>query len=159
MNFSKFRVGRLVAAMVIGVAVTACGTTPAPSTGANVVATRPAAADATAGFNWAWDISGDPQVRPMQVFSNKENTWLQLGPRQVMPAVFVDGVPVPFELNPPFIKIVGSPDRIELVATAYRSVVIKRNPKADITRAHSNDVGRLKVVPDASIQPASQQKD
>lgn len=98
-------------------------------------------------------------MRPMQVFSNTENTWLQMGPRQVMPAVFVDGVPVPFELNPPFIKIVGSPDRIELVATAYRSVVIKRNPKADITRAHSNDVGRLKVVPDASIQPASQQKD
>jgi hypothetical protein len=68
----------------------------------------------------------------------------------------VDGAPVPFELNPPFIKIIGSPDRIELVATAYRAIVIKRNPAENITRAHSNDAGRLKVVPDASIQPASQ---
>lgn len=156
MTLFNSRAIRLGTTCLLGLAMTACATSPAPSTGTNLVAARPAAADATAGFNWSWDISGDPQVRPMQVFSNKESTWLQMGPRQAMPAVFVDGAPVPFELNPPFIKIIGSPDRIELVATAYRAVVIKRNPAENITRAHSNDAGRLKVVPDASIQPASQ---
>lgn len=148
-HFSKPLVA--TAAVLSILSMVGCTTVPEPAGDANHTTTRPAAADATGGFDWNWDISGDPQVRPMQVFSSGDSTWLQLGPRQTMPAVFVDGQPVPFELNPPFIKIVGSPHRIELVSTAYRAIVLRRTPKADIQRIHSNDAGRIKAVPDPSI--------
>lgn len=156
MNFARSHAAWVGMSLIILLGMAACGSVTPPSKQANVVAERPSAGDSTGGFDWAWDISGDPQIRPMQVFSNKESTWLQMGPRQVMPAVFVGGSPVPFELNAPYIKILGSPDRIELVATAYRAIVVKRNLPADTTGAHSNDRGRLSVVPDASIQTAPQ---
>lgn len=112
---------------------------------------RPAAADATGGFDWSWDVAGDPQVRPIQVFTNGEKTWLQMAPHQVMPALFVAGTPVPFELNPPYIMVVGAPDRIDLIATSYRAVVTRRAPPAPAVPLRSNDAGRLQTVPSNQI--------
>src|SRR3546814_14376775 len=47
--------------------------------------------DATLGaraYSFDWQLSGDPQVAPLQVFDNGQKTWLQFAGDQATPAVF-----------------------------------------------------------------------
>lgn len=101
---------------------------------------RPAAADVTAGFDWGWDIRGDQPVRPIQVFSDGQKTYLQFAPQQFMPAVVVNSTPVPFDAMPPYLVIQGRPSRIDLLSSGYRAVVQSRAsvaPAAGIALTHS----------------------
>jgi hypothetical protein len=125
---------------------------PAPYVPASVHHVRPAATDVTAGFHWDWDISGDPQVRPIQVFSNREKTWIQMAPHQVMPAIFVNGQPVPFDVSGHYITIAGAPDRIDVVATAYRAIATKRTAPIGLPAPRPSDVGRLRTIPSSDIK-------
>ena len=125
------------------------------ATPVNSTTSRPAAASTTGGFNWAWDITGDRAVRPIQVFGNDEKTWLQMAPQQAMPAIFVGGVPVPFDINPPYFVVSGSPARIDVIATNYRAVITKRNAVTNAipepNRARSADPSRIQSVPATAI--------
>lgn len=145
------------ALLLMSAVIAACSTSPQPATTpvGNQQLARPAAGDTTAGFDWSWDIAGDPQIRPIQVFTNGEKTWLQMAPHQVMPAVFVAGLPVPFDLNPPYLMLVGAPDRIDLVATAYRAVVTRRaaamTGDRNVPPQRSIDTTRIQRVPPSQI--------
>lgn len=39
-------------------------------------------------FNFGWQLSGDPQIAPLQVFDDGRRTWLQFAADQVPPALF-----------------------------------------------------------------------
>ncbi|MGP1615897.1 MAG: TrbG/VirB9 family P-type conjugative transfer protein, partial [Pollutimonas bauzanensis] len=43
---------------------------------------------AAAHYSFAWRLSGDRAVAPLQVFDNGRQTWLQFAPRQALPAIF-----------------------------------------------------------------------
>lgn len=100
-----------------------CAMAPVSSEPSNLVSSRPAAASVNAGVDWKWEVSGDSAVRPMQVFSVHGKTYLQMRPQQAVPAVLVDGQPIPFEISSPYIVIQGSPARMDLVANGYRAIV------------------------------------
>lgn len=42
----------------------------------------------TARFSFAWELSGDQDIGPVQVFDNGRQTWLQFQPGQTLPAIF-----------------------------------------------------------------------
>lgn len=42
-------------------------------------------------FNFDWQLSGDPQIAPLQVFDDGRRTWLQFAADQTPPAVFRRG--------------------------------------------------------------------
>ena len=48
--------------------------------------------------------------------------------------------------------VVGTPDRIDLIAAGYRAVVTRRAPPATAIPNRSNDAGRLQTVPSNQIQ-------
>lgn len=134
-----------------------CQTRPVepPVAASNQVSERPAAAPVTGGFDWTYDISGDQPVRPIQVFSNAEKTWIQMAPHQVMPALFVDGKPVPFDLQPPYLIVQGQPQRIDVIATAYRAVIAKRNSQPVVPQAAQQREGgtnRIQSIPTSQVQ-------
>lgn len=99
---------------------------PAPT--GNTVTARPAAVSVNGLADWSWDISGDAVVRPLQVFSLSGQTYFQMLPRQRIPAIFVDGQPVPFTISPPYLIVKGVPQRFDLMADGYRALVIHRGP-------------------------------
>ena len=114
---------------------------------------RPPASPVVGGMDWGWDVAGDAAVRPIQVFSNAEKTWLQMAPHHAMPAVFVNGEPVPFSLEPPYIVLAGNPSRIELMSTNYKSLILKRPDQAVVNKPalekppkQTHDLSRIETV-------------
>ncbi|MCJ9710968.1 TrbG/VirB9 family P-type conjugative transfer protein, partial [Bordetella hinzii] len=39
-------------------------------------------------FDFNWQLSGDPEVAPLQVFAGGQEIWLQFAPGQELPAIF-----------------------------------------------------------------------
>lgn len=109
-----------------------------PSAG-NIVSARPAAVSVDATADWSWSVSGDMAVRPLQVFSLNGKTYLQMRAGQLIPAVVVEGQPVPFTISAPYIVVQGKPSRIDLLASGYRAVLVHRGPV---------DMPESPVVPD-----------
>jgi hypothetical protein len=52
---------------------------------------RPAPSEAAGAYDFAYRLSGDRRVAPVQVFDDGRTTWLQFQPGQTLPAVFVAG--------------------------------------------------------------------
>jgi len=100
-------------------------------------AQRPAATSTAGAFDWDWDVRGDQAVRPIQVFSDGNKTWLQFGQRQFMPAVVVNGTPIPFDIAPPYLIVQGRPDRIDLIVSGYRATAVRRTQEIPTAWAHS----------------------
>jgi hypothetical protein len=100
-------------------------------------APRAAASPVAGGFDWDWDVRGDQAVRPIQVFSDGNKTWLQFGQRQFMPAVIVNGAPVPFDVAPPYLIVQGQPGRIDLMVAGYRATAVKRVQPVPAAWTHS----------------------
>ena len=118
-----------VCACVLGaVLVTALTGCANVGTRGNVVSSRPAAVSVDAGSDWSWSVSGDRAVRPQQVFSLNGKTYLQMRSGQLIPAVVVDGEPVPFKISAPYIVVQGEPKKMDLIANGYRALVVHRGP-------------------------------
>ena len=62
-------------------------------------------------LDFAWKLSGDRAVAPLQVFSDASHTWLQWLPNQTLPAIFGvdDGTEqlAPYEREGPYTKLEG----------------------------------------------------
>lgn len=147
------RIG-LIAALAI--AATGCSVfQPRPTDRGNQITARPAAVSVNGVADWSWDVSGDALVRPLQVFSLSGQTYFQMLPRQRIPAIFVDGTPVPFKLAPPYLIVKGVPQRFDLIADGYRALVIHRGPVAmpDVPAVETTD--RVERTPDAAAPQAS----
>ena len=125
---------KTVSAVCFSLALLGCAS-QAPLTSFVQADERPVAAPTSGGYDWSWDVAGDQPVRPIQVFTNGEKTWIQMAPHQVMPAVFVTGVPVSFDISPPYLVIVGAPSKIDLIATNYRAVITRRAPPPPIVQS------------------------
>lgn len=117
-------------ALVIGATVSGCASFGHRSVSGNIVADRPAAVSVNAAADWSWSISGDAAIRPLQVFSLKGKTYLQMLPGQLIPAVLVSGEPVPFVVAPPYVVVSGTPTRMDLLSSGHRAVIAHRGPVA-----------------------------
>jgi len=69
-------------------------------------------------YYFAWRLSGDRTVGPLQVFDNGRDTWLQFLPDQALPAVFGvrDGVAylLPYQRRGPYVHVTGIWSRLVL---------------------------------------------
>lgn len=70
-------------------------------------------------YDFAYRLSGDRRVAPVQVFDDGRQTWLQFAPGQVMPAVFVRHGQAPQVLaqqqqQGPYLVLEGTADQIDL---------------------------------------------
>jgi len=69
-------------------------------------------------YYFAWRLSGERAVGPLQVFDNGHDTWLQFQPDQALPAVFGvrDGVEylLPYQRRGPYVHITGLWSRLVL---------------------------------------------
>jgi len=126
---------RIVLALLAALSFSGCATLSAafqhggsPAT-SNSLSSRPAAGSTSGEADWAWRVSGDGAVRPLQVFSLRGKTYLQMRPGQLVPAVIVNGAPVPFVVSAPYVVIEGTPQRIDLLTDGYRAIVIHEGPK------------------------------
>ncbi|MGS1006215.1 TcpQ domain-containing protein [Achromobacter anxifer] len=70
-----------------------------------------ASRQATQGFRFDWQLSGDPAVAPMQVFDDGKETWLQFAPGQPLPAIFGIGSDgeraLPYLRRDPYVVLAG----------------------------------------------------
>lgn len=74
---------------------------------------------AQAAYDFAYRLSGDRRVAPIQVFDDGRQTWLQFSPGQVVPAVFAGGDAESLALathmqQGPYLVLEGTAARIEL---------------------------------------------
>lgn len=117
---------RLGACGALATLLVGCAT--APQRPENEMMARPSAAPVQAGADWAWVVSGDNAIRPIQVFTLDGKTYLQMRPGQIVPAVLVNSQPVSFTINAPYLVVQGAPARIDLISSGYRAVLLHRGP-------------------------------
>ena|GEM_PF-2004482 len=62
-------------------------------------------------YDFDWQLSGDPMVAPLQVFSGAGRTWLQFAPGRTVPALFAKtptGLqPLPYRRLDPYVIVDG----------------------------------------------------
>lgn len=119
----------------------------------NSLSARPAAASVDGETDWAWDVSGDAVVRPLQVFSLRDRTYLQMLPGQRIPAVLVDGSAIPFTISPPYIVVQGTSQRYDLMADGYRAVIAHRGQLNMPATPAAVDPSRVQRMPSTALLP------
>lgn len=72
---------------------------------------KPANVAAAAQYSFAWRLSGDRAVAPLQVFDNGRRMWLQFGSARALPAIFErrpsGDRPVPYTREGPYVVLQG----------------------------------------------------
>lgn len=89
-------------------------------------------ADAPASFySFAWRLSGDREVAPLQVFDNGRQTWLQFAPQQPLPAVFehtpAGDRPLRYTRQGPYMVLQGVWPELLLRGGHLKSLVQRQN--------------------------------
>lgn len=105
---------------------------------------RPAAAPVDMGVDWQYRVVGDVAVRPVQVFSMNDETYLQMKDGDPV-VLMVAGEPVPFTPRAPYLVITGLPKRIDIVANGYRAIVehvAKQAAQEQIEASYSANTSR-----------------
>ena len=99
---------------------------------------RPSAAPVDMGVNWQWKVVGDASVKPVQVFTLKGSTYLQMkGAGDVV--LLVNGEPIPYRPSYPYLIVQGEPDRIDIVADGYRAIAEHESSGHDAMAAESSN--------------------
>lgn len=66
----------------------------------------------TGPFSFSWELSGDPEVSPLQVFDNGRSTWLQFPQGRPVPAIFrrhqAQWLPVSYTLKGSYVVLPGA---------------------------------------------------
>lgn len=78
------------ALLILTFSLSGCGTRPSGAGGAGAALTHTVASRQTPSgpLDFAWKLSGDRVVAPLQVFSDASHIWLQWLPNQTLPAIF-----------------------------------------------------------------------
>lgn len=78
-------------------------------------------------FSFDWQLSGDPEIMPVQVFDDGHGMWLQFAPEGAWPAVFevVNGAwrPLPYRRESPYMLLDGVYPHLELRGGHLRGTV------------------------------------
>ena len=103
-------------------------------------AAEPAWQARAAAYDFDWQLSGDAEVGPAQMFGEGREIWLQFAPGQAVPALFAQTsaglAPLPFRSYPPYV----------VVRSDARELVMRAGHREARARHAS-------LAPDASGQP------
>lgn len=82
---------------------------------------------AYARFDFDWQLSGDPEIMPVQVFDDGERMWLQFMPEGAWPAVFAVGAggwrPLTYRREGPYMVLEGVHGQLELRGGHLRGAI------------------------------------
>lgn len=106
-----------------------------------------------AQFSFDWQLAGDPEVMPVQVFDDGAAMWLQFPPEGAWPAVFdisaVGWRPLSYRREPPYMVLDGVHEHLELRGGHLRGSVRRLGPMSGVM-SQTESAGR-----DASSQALS----
>jgi len=112
---------------------------------------RSASPDSATAYDFAYRLSGDRRVAPVQVFDDGRTTWLQFQPGQTLPAVFVatsaeasDGQLASYTQQGPYLVLNGTANALVLRIGAITA-------RADYTGSALR-AGLVNAAPDISSQ-------
>lgn len=131
-----------------------------------------------AGFSFDWELSGDPDIGPIQVFDNGYQTWLQFQPGQTLPAIFSENEqgqqPLRFRRQDDYVIIAdiepvlvfrGGQRQARAIRLTDASVATEASTptletltdatKPASTEAFSDDVGNNEATPSARVSSAA----
>ncbi|AZY49754.1 TcpQ domain-containing protein [Bordetella avium] len=114
---------------------------------------------AASQFDFDWQLSGDPDVAPLQVFSSPHEIWLQFAPGQRVPAIFASTVsgeqPLAIQQRDPYIIAPGVWPALTLRG-AHRVAHVRRS-KAEPPQPVSPPISE--TIPAPLIPPRSIEAD
>ncbi|HWL30439.1 MAG TPA: TcpQ domain-containing protein [Burkholderiaceae bacterium] len=114
-------------ASLLALSLSACADLPAWPWPAQPA--RPEAELPGSRYSFAWRLSGDRAVAPLQVFDNGKQTWLQFAPGQPVPALFrhddTGDLPLPYTREGPYVVLAGVWPRLVLRGGHLRSMAEK----------------------------------
>lgn len=141
---------RTLLASLLALSLSACADLPAwPWT------VEPASGSSTQSgsrYSFAWRLSGDRAVAPLQVFDDGRRTWLQFAPGQPVPAIFERDAtgdrPLSYTVEGPYLVLAGVWPRLVLRGGNLRSMA----ERLDDTAA-GNPVAADTPSPPAIVTP------
>lgn len=100
---------KILAALIVLGMLPGCAGTPDWSVfGTHVFGRKPAVAG---HYSFDWQLSGNREVAPLQVFDDGHKTWLQFAPGQPVPAIFEQRAegdrPLSYKLEGPYVVLDG----------------------------------------------------
>lgn len=121
-------------------------------------------------YSFAWRLSGDRAVAPLQVFDDGKRTWLQFAPGQPVPAIFQQDAtgdrPVSYTVEGPYLVLTGVWPRLILRGGHLRSMAERLDdtavgspvaadtpsPPATVTPVHDNAASPPAPLPRSGVQ-------
>lgn len=102
-------------------------------------------------YDFDWQLSGDPAVAPLQVFSGEGRIWLQFAPGRTPPALFgrtADGMqPLPYRRQDPYVIVDGLWPVLVLRGGHHEARVRRHGPRV------AEDTGRdVRTEADARLE-------
>lgn len=89
-------------------------------------------------FSFDWQLSGDPEVMPLQVFDDGVGMWLQFAPQGAWPAVFESTAggqrPLSYRHEPPYMRLDGVYEHLELRGGHLRGSVRRANTETTLAQ-------------------------
>lgn len=87
---------------------------------------------AYAHYRFEWQLSGDPEIMPVQVFDDGERMWLQFAPEGAWPAIFDVGAagwrPLAYRRDGPYMVLEGIYEQLELRGGHLRGGIRRPQP-------------------------------
>ncbi len=113
-------------------------------------------------YSFAWRLSGDRPVAPLQVFDNGRQTWLQFAPRQAWPAVFEHAAsgdrPLIYKREGPYMVLGGVWPKLVLRGGRLQSLVERlpdQTPPSPAAALHESVAAVSKPIEPASSPVAA----
>lgn len=110
-----------------------------------------------AQFSFDWQLTGDPEIMPVQVFDDGTSMWLQFQPEGAWPAVFdataAGWRPLTYRREPPYMVVDGVYEHLELRGGHLRGS-ISRKGKTVSTAMPSAVAASSAMPPPMAAQPS-----
>jgi len=108
-------------------------------------------------YDFNWQLSGDPAVAPLQVFSGAGRTWLQFAPGRTAPALFAQtpaGLqPLPYTRRDPYLIVDGIWPALVLQGGRHQARIERPGPLAALAQAEAP--AAMSAMPAIEPAPAS----
>lgn len=115
-----------------------------------------------AHYDFNWQLSGDPMVAPLQVFSGAGRTWLQFAPGRTPPALFAQTpeglIPLPYHRQDPYVIVDGVWPALVLQGGRYIARAERHVPPSSlpaIPEAPANHPDFATALPPLTTSPPS----
>lgn len=94
-------------------------------------------------FNFNWQLSGDPNVAPLQLFNTSTQIWLQFAPEQSVPAVFAKNehglLPLRYQHQDPYLVIQGNWSHLLFRGGHLEAQAVRKPARAELTELSQDD--------------------